>query len=113
MITIFGKAGGEYEAKLQRERFDKVFFGEKRFAWLPTRLRQGNYIWLQTFWRYHSAGLSHDRSYIRLFLTSEHSWCGYSDYLDQDIAHVDCYYGDKRMDFKEITDALALSPISK
>lgn len=56
---IFGKTDKE-KAKIASEHAKRRAYGVKKYAWLPTVLENGQWIWLQPYYRFRFA---HVRSY--------------------------------------------------
>ncbi len=68
----FGKSTAQRAAERQA-RVYKETIGVKRFAFLPVKLHDGRYVWLQTYWRYLQAHLIGERPNRTLYV-SDYDW---------------------------------------
>jgi hypothetical protein len=54
-MMVFGKTSEELY-RLEQQKIIRRILGVKKFAWLPTRLWVGSYVWLSSYWEYCRGG---------------------------------------------------------
>jgi len=74
---IFGKL----DSDKHREEQDKIIRqinGVREFAWFPTQLRNGHWVWLEHYWAYYHGG-NHPNGDFFIWSGSSDTYCPMAD----------------------------------
>jgi hypothetical protein len=83
---IFGKSYKE-KKRAEQEDIKAKINGVEEFAWLPVRLANGKWIWLQKYYAYYHGGVYENGQYFIWSGSPEEYSPMFSAYLDKSDNH--------------------------
>ena len=83
---IFGKSN-EQDNATKQTKIKAMIGGMREYAWLPVKLANGRWVWLEHYYAYYHGGTNEDGTYF-LWSASRDSYSPYSNnHLNPDFKH--------------------------
>lgn len=90
---IFGKSNKQkIEDRYYTDAHRKIY-GVREFAWKPTKLESGEFVWLQHYYKYYTGEYYAKTKKHKLQWVHGNSYM-HRNFLDRDESHVRCYMRD-------------------